>query len=91
MKRNNPEEIELTLGLSVVFPLSVSCLLSPEVALLIVLAHHGPFKDSNPIFTAFIFLMPVIFYYIYLTHLTGKGSQCFHFSNFLPCGSYRKQ
>lgn len=41
-------------------------------------------KDSNPIFTPFIFFMPITFYCIYLKQLAGEGNLCCHSSNFLP-------
>lgn len=56
----------------------------PEAPLLIPFAHGKHLKDSNPIFTPFIFLMPITFYYIYLKHRAGEGSQCLLSSNFLP-------
>lgn len=56
----------------------------PEAPLLILFAHGRHLKDSNPIFISFIFFMPITFYYIYLKHRAGKGSQCLLSSNFLP-------
>ena len=41
-------------------------------------------NNNNPLFTVFIYFMPVTFYYIYLKCLPGEGNQCFHFSNCLP-------
>lgn len=41
-------------------------------------------KDSNPVFTRFIFFMSIIFYYIYPKHLAGEGSRCWPSSDFPP-------
>lgn len=76
----------------VVFHLIVSSPMSPgelcprshEATLRIPLAHCRHLQDRDPIFTLFIFFMPVPFYYIYLKHSTREGNQHFHFSHILP-------
>lgn len=56
----------------------------PEAMLRIPLAHCRHLQDRDPIFTLFIFFMPVPCYYIYLKHSAREGNQHCHFSHILP-------
>lgn len=97
MKPNNPEGKEPMLSLNVigflsseyvVFHLSIPHrlpALSPgELCPRSGTADCRHLKDSNPIFTTFIFFMPITFYCIYLKHLAGEGNLYWRSSNFLP-------